>query len=119
MAHKNFAPAPGTISTYREPSGPFVRVDSGVEAGTAVLPYYDPMIAKLIVWDVDRESATRRMRRALDEYEIGELRTLLPFHRALLATDEWARGETCRNLIADRAWLKSTAAAPAPVASPA
>ncbi len=119
MAHKNFAPAPGTISTYREPSGPFVRVDSGVEAGTAVLPYYDPMIAKLIVWDVDRESATRRMRRALDEYEIGELRTLLPFHRALLATDEWARGETCRTLIADRAWLKSTAPDPVPAASPA
>ena len=58
-AHKNFAPAPGAISSYREPAGPGVRVDSGVEAGSEVTPMYDPMIAKLIVWDNDRELATR------------------------------------------------------------
>jgi acetyl-CoA carboxylase biotin carboxylase subunit len=108
-AAKGFAPGPGTIGTYREPAGPFVRVDSGVEAGSVVSPYYDPMLAKLIVWDVDRESATRRMLRALSEYEIEGLQTLLPFHRALLATEEWATGSTCRALIGDRAWLKSTA----------
>jgi acetyl-CoA/propionyl-CoA carboxylase biotin carboxyl carrier protein len=108
-ASKNFAPGPGTIDVYREPSGPFVRVDSGVEAGSVVSPYYDPMLAKLIVWDVDRASATARMLRALGEYEISGLKTLLPFHRALLATDEWAAGSTCRSLIVDRAWLKSTA----------
>src|SRR3954447_16424684 len=54
-AHKKFAPAPGAITTYREPAGPGVRVDSGVEAGSEVTPMYDPMVAKLIVWDVDRE----------------------------------------------------------------
>jgi len=108
-AHKKFAPAPGAITTYREPAGPGVRVDSGVEAGGEVTPMYDPMVAKLIVWDVDREHATRRMLRALGEYEIGGLTTLIPFHKALLATDQWRDGETCRDLMEDRDWLKSTA----------
>ncbi|HEX2436414.1 MAG TPA: acetyl-CoA carboxylase biotin carboxylase subunit [Solirubrobacterales bacterium] len=108
-AHKNFAPAPGTITTYREPAGPGVRVDSGVEPGSEVTPMYDPMIAKLIVWDVDRDHATRRMLRALDEYEVGGITTLIPFHRAMLATEQWANGETGRDLISDRKWLKSLA----------
>ena len=70
---------------------------------------YDPMVAKLIVWDVDREKATRRMLRALGEYEIGGLTTLIPFHRAILATPQWENGETCRDLMEDREWLKTTA----------
>ncbi len=114
-AHKKFAPAPGAITTYREPAGPGVRVDSGVEAGSEVTPMYDPMVAKLIVWDVDREHATRRMLRALDEYEIGGLTTLIPFHKALLATNQWTGGETCRDLMEDRDWLKTTAPAEAAV----
>jgi acetyl-CoA/propionyl-CoA carboxylase biotin carboxyl carrier protein len=108
-ASKRFAPAPGRIGSYREPSGPFVRVDSGAEEGYEVLPLYDPMIAKLIVWDVDRESSTRRMLRALSEFEIGGLKTLVPFHQALLATDQWRRCETCRDLVEDREWLKQLA----------
>jgi acetyl-CoA/propionyl-CoA carboxylase, biotin carboxylase, biotin carboxyl carrier protein len=108
-AAKNFAPAPGTVGSYREPAGPFVRVDSGAEEGYEVLPLYDPMIAKLIVWDVDREASTRRMLRALGEYEIGELKTLIPFHRALLATEQWRNGETCRDLLEDKKWLKELA----------
>ncbi len=107
-AHKKFAPAPGAIASYREPAGPGVRVDSGVEAGSEVTPMYDPMVAKLIVWDVDREKATRRMIRALGEYEIGGLTTLIPFHAAILDTEQWARGETCRDLLEDPKWLKST-----------
>jgi acetyl-CoA/propionyl-CoA carboxylase biotin carboxyl carrier protein len=105
-ASKNFAPAPGRIGAYREPTGPGVRVDSGIGPGAEISPMYDPMVSKLIVWDVDREQATRRMIRALREYEIGELRTLLPFHEAILQTEQWARAETCRDLIEDRKWLK-------------
>jgi acetyl-CoA/propionyl-CoA carboxylase biotin carboxyl carrier protein len=112
-ASKNFAPAPGAITSYREPAGPGVRVDSGVGPGGEVSPMYDPMVAKLIVWDVDREQATRRMVRALREYEIGQLKTLLPFHEAILQTEQWARAETCRDLIEDRKWLKTLAFPPA------
>jgi len=108
-ASKNFAPAPGTITSYDEPAGPGVRVDSGVVAGSEISPMYDPMIAKLIVWDVDREQATARMLRALDEYEIGGVRTLIPFHKAILATPQWANAETARDLTGDREWLKSLA----------
>jgi acetyl-CoA/propionyl-CoA carboxylase biotin carboxyl carrier protein len=108
-ASKNFAPAPGRIGDYREPAGPGVRVDSGVGPGSEITPMYDPMVAKLIVWDADREQATRRMLRALAEYEIEGLKTLIPFHTALLATEQWARGETCRDLVEDRAWLKALA----------
>jgi acetyl-CoA/propionyl-CoA carboxylase, biotin carboxylase, biotin carboxyl carrier protein len=104
-ASKNFAPAPGRVGSYIEPAGPFVRVDSGAEEGYEVLPLYDPMIAKLIVWDVDRAASTRRMLRALGEYEIGDLKTLIPFHKALLASDQWAAGETCRDLVEDKKWL--------------
>jgi acetyl-CoA/propionyl-CoA carboxylase biotin carboxyl carrier protein len=108
-AHKNFAPSPGTISSYVEPAGPGVRVDSGVRPGSEVTPLYDPMIAKLIAWDTDRERATARMLRALDEYEIGGVVTLVPFHKAILATDQWRNAETARDLIGDREWLKSLA----------
>jgi acetyl-CoA/propionyl-CoA carboxylase, biotin carboxylase, biotin carboxyl carrier protein len=108
-AAKNFAPAPGKIASYVEPAGPFVRVDSGARKGYEVLPLYDPMISKLIVWDVDRKASTRRMLRALGEYEIGGLKTLIPFHQALLATEQWANGETCRDLVEDSGWLKQLA----------
>jgi acetyl-CoA/propionyl-CoA carboxylase biotin carboxyl carrier protein len=108
-ASKNFAPAPGHIGAYREPAGPGVRVDSGVGPGSEISPMYDPMVAKLIVWDVDREQATARMVRALREYEIGELKTLLPFHEAILQTRQWHDAETCRDLIEDKKWLKTLA----------
>ncbi|MEA2281920.1 MAG: acetyl-CoA/propionyl-CoA carboxylase, biotin carboxylase, biotin carboxyl carrier protein, partial [Solirubrobacteraceae bacterium] len=108
-AAKNFAPAPGTITHYREPSGPGVRVDSGVLSGSEITPLYDPMVAKLIVWDADRERATQRMLRALKEFEIEGVTTLIPFHKAIMASDQWAGAETCRDLIEDRTWLKTLA----------
>jgi len=108
-ASKNFAPAPGKIGRYREPTGPGVRVDSGVAENGEVSPMYDPMVAKLIVWDADREAATQRMLRALDEYEIEGLKTLIPFHKALLATEDWKRGSTCKDLLEDKQWLKTLA----------
>ena len=113
-AHKKFAPAPGRIGSYLEPSGPGVRVDSGLEAGGEVTPLYDPMVAKLITWDVDRERATRRMLRALGEYRIEGLTTLIPFHEAILDTEQWAKGETCRDLLEDPEWIKSLAPEEAP-----
>ena len=115
-ASNTFAPAPGTIGAYVEPSGPGVRVDSGVRAGSEITPMYDPMVAKLIVWDADRKQATARMLRALSEYRIEGLTTLIGFHRALLASEQWARGETCRDLLEDKAWLKGLAEEPGPAA---
>jgi acetyl-CoA/propionyl-CoA/long-chain acyl-CoA carboxylase, biotin carboxylase, biotin carboxyl carrier protein len=111
-ASKNFAPAPGVVGAYREPSGPGVRVDSGVEPGSEISPMYDPMVAKLIVWDVDREQATARMLRALGEYRIEGLKTLLPFHKAILQSSQWANAETARDLIEDREWLRQLAFPP-------
>ena len=69
------------------------------------------MVAKLIVWDADREQATRRMARALSEFEIEGVKTLIPFHKAIMASEQWAKGETCRDLIEDTEWLKGLAAA--------
>jgi acetyl-CoA/propionyl-CoA carboxylase, biotin carboxylase, biotin carboxyl carrier protein len=112
-AARRFAPSPGRIATYREPSGPGVRVDSGVRAGSEVSPSYDPMVAKLIVWDSDRAAATQRMLRALREFEITGVSTLIPFHERLLATEQWARAETCRDLLEDDQWLASITAEPA------
>jgi acetyl-CoA/propionyl-CoA carboxylase biotin carboxyl carrier protein len=108
-AARNFAPAPGTVTHYREPSGPGVRVDSGVLSGSEITPLYDPMVAKLIVWDADRERATRRMERALREFEIEGVKTLIPFHKAIMASEQWARAETCRDLIEDKEWLQALA----------
>jgi acetyl-CoA/propionyl-CoA carboxylase, biotin carboxylase, biotin carboxyl carrier protein len=96
---RGFLPSPGLVTAYREPSGPGVRVDSGVAAGNEVSGVYDPMIAKLIVVGADREHARRRMLRALDEFVIEGPATLLGFHRALLSHDCFIRGETCEGLV--------------------
>jgi acetyl-CoA/propionyl-CoA carboxylase, biotin carboxylase, biotin carboxyl carrier protein len=66
-------------------------------------------VAKLIVRDSDRERATQRMLRALEEFEIEGVTTLIPFHKAIMASEQWAKAETCRDLIGDRAWLKELA----------
>jgi acetyl-CoA/propionyl-CoA carboxylase, biotin carboxylase, biotin carboxyl carrier protein len=94
-----FLPTPGRITSYREPGGPGIRVDSGVAAGNEVVGLYDPLIAKLVVHGVDREHARRRMLRALDEYEIGGVTTLLAFHRALLEHECFIAGQTCDGVV--------------------
>jgi acetyl-CoA/propionyl-CoA carboxylase, biotin carboxylase, biotin carboxyl carrier protein len=96
---KGFLPAPGLITAYREPSGPGVRVDSGVVVGSEITGLYDPMIAKLIVHGSDREHARLRMLRALEEFAIGGPPTLIGFHRALLTEPCFIAGETCHGLV--------------------
>jgi acetyl-CoA/propionyl-CoA carboxylase biotin carboxyl carrier protein len=98
-ASRGFIPTPGLIEEYREPAGPGVRVDSGVVAGSVVSDVYDPLVAKLIVWDRDRDSARLRMLRALDEFVIAGPTTLIGFHKALLAHPCFVRGETCHGLV--------------------
>src|SRR5215204_2359936 len=93
-----FLPSPGRITSYREPSGPGVRVDSGVTSGSEVVGLYDPLIAKLCAHGIDRDHARRRMLRALGEYEIGGVKTLVGFHRALLGHPCFSAGETCRGI---------------------
>jgi acetyl-CoA/propionyl-CoA carboxylase biotin carboxyl carrier protein len=94
-----FLPSPGRIAGYREPAGPGVRVDSGVAAGSEVSDLYDPLLAKLIVHDGSRERARRRMLRALAEFEIGGVKSLIGFHRALLSHPCFVAGETCHGLV--------------------
>ncbi|MHB8651109.1 MAG: acetyl/propionyl/methylcrotonyl-CoA carboxylase subunit alpha [Gaiellaceae bacterium] len=98
-ASRGFQPSPGLVTAYREPSGPGVRVDSGVAAGNEVSGVYDPLIAKLIVHGVDREHARRRMLRALDEFVVEGPTTLIGFHKALLSHECFVRGETCHGLV--------------------
>ena len=84
-AAANFMPAPGTIVKYSEPAGPGVRVDSGVVQGSVIGGQFDSMLAKLIVWGPDRETALRRSARALAEYKIEGLPTVIPFDQAIVA----------------------------------
>ena len=81
---RNFLPAPGTVTTFRPPSGPGVRLDSGVEAGDVISGAFDSMLAKLIITGRDRTQALERARRALAEFEVEGLPTVIPFHRAVL-----------------------------------
>ena len=83
-AGRNFLPAPGAVTTYREPAGPGVRVDSGVEGGSVIGGAFDSLLAKLIVWGESRSEALARARRALDEYVVEGMATVLPFHRAVV-----------------------------------
>jgi acetyl-CoA/propionyl-CoA carboxylase biotin carboxyl carrier protein len=94
-----FLPSPGTITLYREPSGIGVRVDSGVAEGSVISPLYDPMVAKLIVYGADRDDAIGKMLRALGEFRIGGVKTLLGFHQALLSHECFRAGETCHGIV--------------------
>ncbi|HEU4355054.1 MAG TPA: biotin carboxylase N-terminal domain-containing protein [Actinomycetota bacterium] len=89
---RNFLPGPGRVTGYREPSGPFVRVDSGIRGGKEVPADYDSMFAKLVVSGDDREHARRRMLRALDEFHIEGIPTTIPLHRWILNTPDFRRG---------------------------
>jgi acetyl/propionyl-CoA carboxylase alpha subunit len=91
--YNNFIPSTGVITASRTPNGPAVRVDSGIAAGDAITPYYDPMISKLIVWGETRPEALLRMRRALSEYRIMGVQTSIPFHQHLLDSTRFLAGQ--------------------------
>ena len=83
-----FAPSPGTITRFDLPTGPGIRVDSGVMTGWTIPAYYDSLMGKLVVWGPDRETAMRRAEQALKEFSIGGVRTVLPFHRDMITAPE-------------------------------
>ncbi len=89
----NFAPSPGRILFYKEPSGPGVRVDSGICQGFEVPVYYDPILSKLIVWGEDRTSAIKRMKMALEEYPILGIKTTAPFLLDVISSEEFLNGD--------------------------
>jgi acetyl-CoA carboxylase biotin carboxylase subunit len=99
-----FLPMTGRIISVSEPSGPGVRVDSGIYAGLEVSPHYDPLLSKLIVWGNTRSEAIDRMRRALEEYRIVGIPTSLPFHRAVMDAPAFVEGAYDTSLL-DAAFL--------------
>jgi acetyl-CoA/propionyl-CoA/long-chain acyl-CoA carboxylase, biotin carboxylase, biotin carboxyl carrier protein len=101
-AARDFAPSPGVVSTYEEPGGPGVRVDSSLRGPGVVPGAYDALFAKLIVRGKDREDALRRLRRALAEFKIEGIATTLPFHRALLEDEVFLYGDYTTGFVAER-----------------
>ncbi len=100
---RDFAPTPGRITRWREPSGPGIRVDSGVREGSVVSGEYDPLLAKLMVVGGDRDVAIARLRRALDEWETGGVQTTLPFHRWLVDHPSFVTAQLRTDLV-ERDW---------------
>lgn len=96
---KNFMPNPGLITLWKEPVGPAVRVDSGVAEGYTVSPYYDSLLAKLVVHGDDRPTAVARMSKALEEFRVGGVKTTIPFHRAVLEHPDFRSGNYDTHLI--------------------
>src|SRR5699024_2338693 len=89
-AGRGFLPAPGTVTRFVAPSGPGVRLDSGVESGAEIGGAFDSLLAKLIVTGADRQQALQRSRRALDEMVVDGMATVLPFHRAVVSDPAFA-----------------------------
>ena len=88
-----FRPCPGTITRVDVPGGPGIRVESYINAGSVISPFYDSMVAKLIVWGQDREEALARGRRALEEFKIEGIATTIPFHKRVLDAEIFQKGE--------------------------
>ncbi len=99
---KGFRPSPGTITAYLAPGGPGVRVDSHVYPGYTIPPFYDSMVAKLIVWGEDRATAIARMQRALSEYAITGVKTTIPLHEKILDNAFFRKGEVYTNFLPRR-----------------
>ncbi|MCL2631888.1 MAG: acetyl-CoA carboxylase biotin carboxylase subunit [Coriobacteriia bacterium] len=98
-SERGFIPSPGTITALRLPGGPGVRVDTHIYQGYAVPPTYDSLIAKLIVWGVDRDEAIARGKRALAEFKVDGIQTTIPFHRWVLSQNDFIAGDVCTDYI--------------------
>lgn len=98
----DFRPSPGTVNRYYQPGGPGIRVDSSIYTGYTIPPYYDSMVAKLIVWGTDRDEAIARMKRALHEFTIEGIKTTIPFHMKVLNNAFFQKGEVYTNFIQRR-----------------
>lgn len=116
---RGFLPSAGEISRFAAPSGPGVRLDSGVVSGSAIPPMFDSLSAKLIVWGATREQAIARSRRALNEFAIEGVPSVLPFHRAVIAHDDFAKDFRVhtRWIETDFAETLEAASRPAPASS--
>jgi len=106
-AGRNFLPAPGVVANFRPPSGPGVRLDSGVESGDVVAGAFDSMLAKLIVTGKDRTQALARSRRALAEFVIDGMPTVLPFHRAVVADEAFAPKNPRQPFTVHTRWIET------------
>jgi acetyl-CoA carboxylase biotin carboxylase subunit len=106
--YNNFLPSTGRITHSLLPTGPGVRVDTGVYPGFEITPYYDPMIAKLIVWGETRAQAILRMRRALEEYRVVGVRTNIPFHQNLMNSPRFMGGQYDTRFIEERFSMQDT-----------
>lgn len=95
----DFTPSPGKITKYRSPGGPGVRLDSGVRMGYTISPYYDPMISKLVTWERSRYGVIGRMKRALTEYIIAGVTTNIPFHKAVMDSEAFQKGDLTTGFI--------------------
>ena len=91
--NKDFAPCPGTITSYRAPSGPGIRVDSALYPSYTIPVFYDSLIAKLAVWGRNRIEVIQRMRNALEEYEIEGVETTIPLHKKILEDEHFVKGQ--------------------------
>jgi acetyl/propionyl-CoA carboxylase alpha subunit len=100
--YNNYLPSTGIITTIRLPTGPGVRVDTGVYPGYEVTPYYDSMISKLVCYGETRGEAILRMRRALEEYRIMGVKTNIPFHQHMMASHRFLSGQFDTNFVEER-----------------
>jgi acetyl/propionyl-CoA carboxylase alpha subunit len=100
--YNNFAPSPGTVTDLRLPGGPGVRVDTHLYVGYTISVFYDPLIAKLAAWGLDRQEAIRRMRNALEEFVIEGVKTTIPLHKRIMEDEDFLKGDIHINFVDER-----------------
>ncbi len=112
--YNNYLPSPGQVVEWQEPAGPGVRVDSWIRPGTSVSQYYDNLMAKLVVWGIDRETAISRGRRALEEFKVRGVSTTIPAHLAVLEHEDFIEGRHHTKWVEESLHLSGTGPDSAP-----